>query len=89
MSRTRAIVLLAAAMFAAAMFAAAPLAAQQSATLRQAVAAYDDLDPSRAIKLAQKALGEKLSASDRARALELLGFAYSALDSVRPATAAF
>ena len=89
MSRTRAIVLLAAAMFAAAMFAAAPLAAQQSATLRQAVAAYDDLDPSRAIKLAQKALGEKLSASDRARALELLGFAYSALDSVRPATAAY
>jgi len=63
--------------------------AQQNATLKQAVAAYDDLDPARAITLAQRALNDKLSTADRERAYELLGFSYAALDSVRPATAAF
>lgn len=75
---------------AALLLAFAPaLRAQQNATLKQAVASYDDLDPAHAITLAKRALGEKLNASDRARAYELLGFAYAALDSTRQASAAF
>jgi hypothetical protein len=71
--------------------AAAPpaLRAQDNATLKQAIAAYDDLNPSQAIRLAKRALTEKLSVRDRARAYEVLGFAYAAIDSAKPASDAF
>ncbi len=58
-----------------ALVAAAPaLAAQENALVRQAVAAYDDLDRSTAIKLVNRALAERLSNADRARAYEVLAF---------------
>ncbi len=69
--------------------AAPALAAQENALVRQAVAAYDDLDRATAIKLVNRALAERLSNADRARAYEVLAFSYAALDSVRQATAAF
>ncbi len=65
------------------------LHAQDNVTLRQAIAAYDDLDPAQAIRLADRALGETLSVRDRARAYEVLGFSYAALDSTKPASDAF
>jgi hypothetical protein len=65
------------------------LHAQENAIVRQAVAAYDDLDRAGAIKLATRALQERLSSADRARAYEVLGFSYAALDSVQQATSAF
>src|SRR2546426_1586538 len=65
---------------------ATPLRAQtppQNVTLRQALQAYDNVDFSRAIALARRALLERMSGPDQARAYELLGFAYSATDSQR------
>src|SRR2546430_11990834 len=64
--------------------AASALGAQnvQNATLRQALAAYDNLDIPRAIALARQALSQRLGGDDQARAWELLGFAYSASDSL-------
>src|SRR5207247_8775131 len=61
----------------------------QNATLRQALAAYDNLDIPRAIALARQALSQRLGGDDQARAWELLGFAYSASDSLLKAVAAF
>jgi hypothetical protein len=61
----------------------------QSADLRQALQAYDNLDFARAIALAHRALGARMSGSDQARAYELLGFAYSATDSQVKAVDAF
>lgn len=72
-----------------ALLAAPPLRAQESATVRQAVAAYDALRPPEAIRLGKLALTEKLSPADRARTYELLGFAYASMDSTRQATEAF
>jgi hypothetical protein len=73
-----------------ALAAASPaLRAQDNATLKQAIAAYDDLNPAQAIRLANRALAEKLSVRDRARAYEVLGFSYAALDSTRSASDAF
>ena len=63
--------------------------AQQSQTLRRAVAAYSDLSYGTAVTLARSALRERLSGPDQERAWEILGFAYAALDSARPATDAF
>src|SRR2546422_5666491 len=63
---------------------ATPLRAQtppQNVTLRQALQAYDNVDFARAIALARRALLERMSGPDQARAYELLGFAYSATDS--------
>ena len=68
---------------------ASPGRAQENAVVRQAVAAYDDLDRPEAIRLATRALRERLSPTDRVRAYEVLGFSYAALDSVRQAAAAF
>jgi hypothetical protein len=68
---------------------AAPLAAQVSATLRRAEAAYRDLAYSQTIVEARRALGERLGRGDQARAYELIGFAYAAMDSARQSTEAF
>ena len=52
----------------------AQAATPQSATLRAALRAYDSLDITRAIALGHRALGERLSGPDQARAYEMLGF---------------
>jgi hypothetical protein len=64
-------------------------AATQNATLRQALQAYDNLDFVRANTLARRALTERMSGPDQARAYELLGFVYSATDSQVKAVDAF
>src|SRR2546425_7587691 len=71
--------------------AASALGAQnvQNATLRQALAAYDNLDIPRAISLARQALSQRLDGDEQARAWELLGFAYSSSDSLLKAVEAF
>lgn len=69
--------------------AAAGAQAVQSATLRRAVQAYENLDFRQTITLAQRSLAERLTAGDRARAYELLGFAYSGIDSLLRAVDAF
>jgi hypothetical protein len=61
----------------------------QNATLRQALQAYDNVDFARVITLARRALLERMSGADQARAYELLGFAYSATDSQVKAVDAF
>ncbi len=68
-----------------------PASAQnvQNATLRRALAAYDNLDISQAILLGKRALTERLSGAEQARAYELLGFAYSASDSLLKGVDAF
>jgi hypothetical protein len=63
--------------------------APQSATLRQALQAYDNLDFARAGALARRALTERMTGPDQARAYELLGFTYSATDSQAKAVDAF
>src|SRR2546426_1296638 len=68
---------------------AAPAQNVQNATLRRAVAAYDNLDIGQAILLAKRALSQRLAGEDQARAWELLGFAYSASDSLLKAVDAF
>src|SRR5881396_141688 len=79
MRRSRLLLVLAAG-FAKPVLAQAP-APSQNATLRQALQAYDNVDFARAIALARRALLERMSGPDQARAYELLGFAYSATDS--------
>lgn len=64
-------------------------AAQESATLRQAQAAYEGLDYTGAVSAARQALREPLNEPDRAQAYELLGYSYGALDSTRQAVGAF
>ena len=66
-----------------------PTQGVQNATLRAALAAYDNLDITRAITLARQALSQRLAGEDQARAWELLGFAYSASDSLLKAVDAF
>src|SRR5207245_3774374 len=61
----------------------------QNVTLRQALQAYDNVDFARAIALARRALLERMSGPDQARAYELLGFSYSATDSQVKAVDAF
>lgn len=61
----------------------------QNATLRQALQAYDNVDFARVIVLARRALLERMSGPDQARAYEVLGFAYSATDSQVKAVDAF
>src|SRR2546427_3610292 len=68
---------------------AAPAQNVQNATLRRALAAYDNLDIGQAILLAKRALTERLSGPEQARAYELLGFAYSASDSLLKGVDAF
>ncbi|HUF25340.1 MAG TPA: hypothetical protein VMM18_00060 [Gemmatimonadaceae bacterium] len=68
---------------------AASLDAQRSATLARAEASYGELAYAQAITHARRALGERLPGPDQARAWELMGFAYAALDSARQSTEAF
>jgi hypothetical protein len=63
--------------------------AVQNATLRGALQAYDSLDYPRAIVLGRAALRERLTAPERARAEELLGFAFSATSQPDSAISAF
>ncbi len=65
------------------------LPAQENPSVRAAQAAYDAFDLTRAIESARQALGEQLSADDRAIALEVLAFSYGVLDSTRQAVDAF
>jgi hypothetical protein len=67
----------------------APLGAQESASLRRAESAYRDLSYDQTIAQVRVALSERLSRAEQARAYELLGFAYGALDSARQSTEAF
>ncbi len=61
----------------------------QNATLRRALQSYDNLEYRQAITLGQAALRERLTGPERARAYELLGNAYSAVDSLPKAVGAF
>jgi len=63
--------------------------AAQNATLRRAQQAYDNLEYRQVVSLAQAALRERLTGAERARAYELLGFTYGALDSILRAVDAF
>ena len=65
------------------------LDAQRTTSLARAEASYHDLAYGQAIIWARRALGERLPGDDQARAYELLGFAYAALDSTRQSTEAF
>jgi hypothetical protein len=71
--------------------AGAPAAAQavQNATLQRAIQAYENVDFAQVLVLARRALAERLSSPERARAEELLGFAYSATNQPDSAIAAF
>ena len=53
-----------------------------NATLRRAQQAYDNLEYRKALSLGQAALRERLAGVERARAYELIGFSYAALDSI-------
>ncbi|HMA46930.1 MAG TPA: tetratricopeptide repeat protein [Frankiaceae bacterium] len=61
----------------------------QSPALRRAVAAYEAVDFAQVIVQARAALRERLTAPERARAEELLGFAFSATNQPDSAIAAF
>ncbi len=61
----------------------------QSATLRRAQQAYDNLDYRQALSLTQASLKERLTPGDRLQAYQLLGFTYSVLDSLTKAVDAF
>jgi len=61
----------------------------QNATLRKAQASFDNLDYRQALTLARSALRERLTGYERARAYELLGFTYSAMDSILKSVDAF
>ncbi|HYL20840.1 MAG TPA: hypothetical protein VEU74_03690 [Gemmatimonadales bacterium] len=61
----------------------------QNAALRRAQQAYDNLEYRQVLTLAQAALRERLTGPERARAYELLGFTYGAMDSILRAVDAF
>ena len=69
--------------------AAGSAQAAQNATLRQAQQAYDNLEYRQVLSLARAALRERLTGPERARAYELLGFTYGAMDSILKAVDAF
>lgn len=69
--------------------AAPPPPAVQNATLRRAIQAYDNLDFGQVVTVANQALRERLTSPERARAYELLGFAYSATSQPDQAINAF
>ena len=60
-----------------------------NATLRRAQQAYENLEYRQALSLGQAALRERLAGGERARAYELIGFSYAALDSILKAVDAF
>lgn len=61
----------------------------QNTTLRRAIGAYDNLDFAQVVTVANQALRERLTSPERARAYELLGFAYSATNQPDQAISAF
>ncbi|MBI1967717.1 MAG: hypothetical protein HYS40_06985 [Gemmatimonadetes bacterium] len=61
----------------------------QNATLRRAILTYENLDFAQVVTLANQALRERLTSAERARAYELLGFAYSATNQPDQAINAF
>ena len=61
----------------------------QNAALRRAQQSYDNLEYRQVLTLAQAALRERLTGPERARAYELLGFTYGAMDSILKAVDAF
>src|SRR5437899_5787354 len=61
----------------------------QNPTLRRAQQAYDNLEYRQVLTLGQAALRERLTGPERARAYELLGFTYGAMDSILKAVDAF
>jgi hypothetical protein len=63
--------------------------AVQNATLRRAQSAFDNLDYRQALTQGHAALRERLTGYERARAYELLGFAYSGMDSLLKSVDAF
>jgi hypothetical protein len=69
--------------------AAATAQSVQNAALRRAQQAYDNLEYRQVVSLAHAALRERLSGAERARAYELLGFTYGAMDSILKAVEAF
>ena len=75
----------------AALLVAPVLSAQtiQSATLRRAQQAFDNLEYRQALTLGQASLRERLTGFERARAYELLGFTYAGMDSILRAVDAF
>lgn len=66
-----------------------PAQTVRNATLRRAQQAADNLDYRQALRLGQTSLRERLTGFERARAYELLGFTYSAMDSILRAVDAF
>lgn len=56
------------------------LQAQESATVRDALTAFTDLDYGRAAQLAEQALAEQLTVDDRIQAYEVLGYSFGILD---------
>jgi len=61
----------------------------QNATLRRAIRAYDNVDFNQALALGRQALRERLTAPERARAYELLGFVHGATSQPDSCIAAF
>lgn len=75
----------------ASLLAPAAVAAQgvQSATLRRAIQAYEAVDFRQTIALGRQALRERLTSPERARAYELLGFAFGATNQPDSSIRAF
>jgi hypothetical protein len=67
----------------------APPPVIQNATLRRALQAYDNVDFGQVIPLARAALRERLMTAERARAYELLAFAFAATNQPDSAITAF
>lgn len=65
------------------------LRAQDSSTVREARAAYENLDFPAALDAAKRAVAGRQSQRDLATAYEVMAFSYAALDSTRQAVEAF
>ena len=68
---------------------AAQAAPVQSATLRRAIQAYENVEFAQVVPLARAALRERLTTADRARAYELLAFTFAATRQPDSAISAF
>lgn len=70
-------------------WAQAGAAGVQNATLQRAIRAYDNVDFNQALVLGRQALRERLTAPERARTYELLGFVYGATNQPDSCISAF
>ncbi len=61
----------------------------QNATLRRAIRAYESVDFDQTLLVARQALRERLTAAERARAYELLGFVFAATNQPDSSIGAF